>query len=158
MAADLIHTRAFPMRHHPQDLRKGGNSSWPANMLPRSRVDQSIKFSTSKPDAFFGYLYDENSTWSFEERAILGHRAAATYIEPTNRVILPFLTFEIKSETTDGSMYAAENQMVSNSGVQSVIGHRWLIQQACPKGRLRDHGCVAFGVATTPLHAAFYAL
>ena len=87
--------------------------------------------------------------------AVVDHRTAQPYAQPTRENLFPFLMLEIKSEATGGGLYAAENQAVG-SGVHSVSSLRWLLEQAFPGDTPKPANAVAFTGAITPRMAVFY--
>jgi hypothetical protein len=89
--------------------------------------------------------------------AVVDHRTAQPYTQPTRETLLPFMTFECKSDATGGSLYVAENE-AAGSGVHIVASQRWLQRQAFPSKVLAATDAVAFVAAVSPRTAVFYAV
>ncbi|KAL8709386.1 MAG: hypothetical protein Q9220_005880 [cf. Caloplaca sp. 1 TL-2023] len=151
-ASDMIGTKAFPMdRRH---ISEGRNIQWTTNALP-SNPEYPYQLSAPKPDRHYGYSLSRVSEWTDQEMAVVDHRTAQPYAQPTRENIFPFLMLEVKSEATGGVLYAAENQAVG-SGVHSVSPLRWLLEEAAPAKAPKTADVVAFTRAISPRAAVFY--
>ncbi|MCJ1464048.1 hypothetical protein MMC07_002658 [Pseudocyphellaria aurata] len=151
-ASDIIRTKAFPMdRRH---ISEGRNVQWTTNALP-SNPEYPHQLTAPKPDRHYGYPLLRMSEWTDKEMAVVDHRTAQPYAQPTRENIFPFLMLEVKSEATGGVLYAAENQAVG-SGVHSVSSLRWLLEEASPAEAHKTTDAVAFTVAVSPRAAVFY--
>ena len=153
-ASDLIETEAFPVKR--PGIAEGRNVQWSTDALPFN-PQYSHQLSAPKPDRHYGYPLGHKSSWTDQEMAVVDHRTAQPYTQPTRENLFPFLMFEIKSEATGGVLYVAENQAVG-SGVHSVGSLRWLLTQAFPSKAPKSTDAVAFAGAVTPRAAAFYVL
>ena len=151
-ASDIITTKAFPMKH--RQIAEGRNVQWTTNALP-SNPDYPHQLSAPKPDRHYGYPVAHLSKWTDKEMAVIDHRTAQPFTQPTRENMFPFLMLEVKSEATEGVLYAAENQAVG-SGVHSVNSLRWLLEQASPAEVPKSTDVVAFTVAVSPRAAVFY--
>lgn len=91
--------------------------------------------------------------------AVVDHREALPYSQPSKEVLFPFYMIEIKSEASGGTLYVAENQAAS-SGTQSVRARRWLHSQANPSRILSTTDAIAFTAAVSQrmvvLHVHWY--
>ncbi|SLM35686.1 hypothetical protein LPUS_00410 [Lasallia pustulata] len=94
-------------------------------------------------------------SWTDAEIAVVDHRTAQPYTQPTRENLFPFYMLEIKAEPTGGVLCAAENQAVG-SAVHSVELLRWLLSKALPSEVLKATDAVAFAAAVTPRAAVFY--
>ena len=151
-ASDIIGTKAFPMdRRH---ISEGRNIQWTTNALP-SNPEYPHQLSAPKPDRHYGYPLSRMSVWTDKEIAVVHHRTAQPYAQPTRENMFPFLMLEVKSEATGGVLYAAENQAVG-SGVHSVSSLRWLLEEASPAEAPKTTDAVAFTGAVSPRAAVFY--
>ena len=153
-AADLIETKAIPLKRG--GIAEGRNVQWSTDALP-SNPKYPHQLSAPKPDRHYGYPLGHKSDWTDEEMAVVDHRTAQPYTQPTRENLFPFLTLEIKSEATVGVLYFAENQAVG-SGVHSVESLRWLLTQAFPSKVPTATDAVAFTGAVSPRAAVFYIL
>jgi hypothetical protein len=150
--SDLLETKPFPMRR--RGIVEGRNVQWSTDALP-SNPKYPHQLSAPKPDRHYGYPLGHKSEWTDEEMAVVDHRTAQPYTQPTRENLFPFLMLEIKSEATGGVLYVAENQAVG-SGVHSVGSLRWLLAQAFPSEVRPPTDCVSFTGAITPRLAIFY--
>ncbi|KAL8846621.1 MAG: hypothetical protein Q9221_008301 [Calogaya cf. arnoldii] len=156
-AGDLIDTDAFPLER-PGSIAEGRNVQWSTEALPTNpRYPRQL--SAPKPDRHYGYPVGRKfeAGWADEEMAVIDHRAAQPYTQPTRDNYFPFVALEFKSEATGGSLYVAENQGVG-SGVHMVASRRWLLKQAHPSKGLADTDAVAFVAAISPRTGVFYAV
>ena len=153
-ASDLIETKAFPVKR--RGIAEGRNTQWSTDALP-SNPKHPYQLSAPKPDRHYGYPLGRKSDWTDEEMAVVDHRTAQAYTQPTRENLFPFLMLEIKSEATGGVLYVAENQAVG-SGVHSVASLRWLLTQAFPSEVPAATDAVAFTGAVSPRAAVFYIL
>ena len=151
-ASDIIETKAFPMKR--RQIAEGRNVQWTTNALPVN-PDYPHQLSAPKPDRHYGYPLARKSEWTEKEMAVVDHRTAQPYAQPTRENLFPFLMLEIKSEATGGVLYAAENQAVG-SGVHSVNSLRWLLEQAFPADTPKTTDAVAFTGAVSTRAAVFY--
>ncbi|KAL8652819.1 MAG: hypothetical protein Q9210_002456 [Variospora velana] len=156
-AGDLIDTDAFPLER-PGSIAEGRNVQWSPEALPTNpRYPRQL--SAPKPDRHYGYPVGRKfeAGWADEEMAVIDHRAARPYTQPTRDNYFPFMALEFKSEATGGSLYVAENQGVG-SGVHMVASRRWLLKQAYPSKDLASTDAVAFVAAISPRTGVFYAV
>ena len=152
--SDLIETKAFPVKR--RGIAEGRNVQWSTDALP-SNPNYPHQLSAPKPDRHYGYPLGHKSDWTDEEMAVVDHRTAQPYTQPTRENLFPFLMLEVKSEATGGVLYVAENQAVG-SGVHSVESLRWLLRQAFPSEVPAATDAVAFAGAVSPRAAVFYIL
>ena len=125
----------------------GGNSLWPRAALP---YNQSYGFpiSTPKPDYHLGYDTGMKSGFSAEQAHVIDHPQARPYTQPGTGNVLPFLTVELKSEATGGTLYHAENQ-AAGSGTYAQRAMEWLLDQANAPQENRQTDTVTFSMAGT---------
>lgn len=156
-ASDLIDTDAFPLEL-PGSIAEGRNVQWSTEALPTNPRYQR-QLCAPKPDRHYGYPLGRKfgAGWADEEMAVIDHRAAQPYTQPTRDNYFPFLALEFISEATGGSLYIAENQGVG-SGVHIVASRRWLLKQAFPSKDLAATDAVAFVGAISPRTGVFYAV
>ena len=152
VASDLFDTKAFPLKR-PR-IAEGRNVQWSTDALP-SNPKYPHQLCAPKPDRHYGYPPGRKFDWSGEEVAVLNHRTAQPYMQPTRDNVCPFLTLEFKSEATGGVLYVAENQGVG-SGVHIVASQRWLQNQAFPGKELAATDAIAFVGAVSPRMGVFY--
>ncbi|KAL9134499.1 MAG: hypothetical protein Q9175_004315 [Cornicularia normoerica] len=105
----------------------------PASQRPRQSSNSKYLFAlpAPKPDRHYGYPNGQDSDWTDSEVAVVDHRVARPYTQPTRESLFPFYMIEIKSEATGGTLYVAENQ-AAISGAHSVHSLLWLRSQADP--------------------------
>ncbi|KAI9674972.1 MAG: hypothetical protein M1817_001378 [Caeruleum heppii] len=151
-ATDLIGTKAFPVKR--LGIAEGRNVQWTIDPLP-TNSDYPHPLSAPKPDCHYGYPLGHKSNWTRAEMAVVDHRTAQPYTQPTRENLFPFYMLEIKAEPTGGVLYVAENQAVG-SGVHSVESLRWLLSEAFPSEVPKATDAVAFTAAVTPRIAVFY--
>ena len=151
-ASDLIGTKAFPVQR--RGIAEGRNVQWTTEPLP-TNPNYPHRLSAPKPDRHFGYPLGQKSDWTDAEMAVVDHRAAQAFTQPTRENLFPFYMLEIKAESTGGTLYIAENQAVG-SGVHSVESLRWLLSEAFPSEVPSASDAVAFTGAVTPRAAVFY--
>ena len=151
-ASDIVETKAFPVKR--RGIAEGRNVQWSTDPLPSNPL-YPHQLSAPKPDRHYGHPLGHKSDWTREEMAVVDHRRAQPYSQPTRENLFPFLMLEIKSEATGGVLYVAENQAVG-SGVHSVESLRWLLKQAFPSQVPATTDAVAFTGAVSPRAAVFY--
>ena len=135
----------FPVRR--LGLNLGGNNQWStATLAPNP--DFPIGISTPKPDYHLGYANNHTAGFTAKQAFVLSHPYAKPHLKPGTDNALPFLTFELKSEATGGSLYVAENQ-AAGSGTCSLRAVRWLLDQtgSAHSNKLKD--TVTFSIAAT---------
>ncbi|CAF9903479.1 MAG: hypothetical protein GOMPHAMPRED_000295 [Gomphillus americanus] len=123
--AQIIYTAMIP--RCPAKLAFGGNSRWSTSALPRNPVYMQ-PISAPKPDWHIGYCEDDED-FSTEAMSVVHHHLARKYTMPATGTILPFITVELKSEGTGGTLLHARYQAAS-SGTCAVESVRWLYKQA----------------------------
>ena len=151
-ASDLIGTKAFPVKR--RGIAEGRNVQWTTDPLP-TNPDYPHQLSAPKPDRHYGYPIGHKSDWTDAEMAVVDHRTAQPYTQPTRENLFPFYMLEIKAEPTGGVLYVAENQAVG-SAVHSVESLRWLLSEAFPSEVPEATDAIAFTGAITPRAAVFY--
>lgn len=151
-ASDIIDTKAFPLNR--PGIAEGRNAQWSTDALPANRK-YPHPLSAPKPDRHYGYPLGRKFDWTAEEMAVINHRTAQPYTQPTRDNLFPFLALEIKSEATGGVLYAAENQ-AAGSGVHIVSSQRWMLKQAFPSKDPGAIDAVAFVGAVSQRTGVFY--
>ena len=141
----FITSSMFPVHHSGISL--GGNSPWPRTALPYD-PDFGYPISTPKPDYHVGYEIGKKSGFSAQQAHVINHPYARPYTQPGTGNCLPFLTLELKSEATGGTLYHAENQ-AAGSGTYSLRAMEWLLDQAKASQTTRQTDTVAFSIAGT---------
>lgn len=151
----LFRTLMFPIDH--TGIAEGGNTPWNTIALPND-PDYEYSLAAAKPDAYLGYSRGQQSGWSTSQYNVISHPRARPYTQPGRGNTFPFLMFEVKSEATGGTLYAAENQ-AAGSGSQSVNALSWLLQEAQKIG-LSDtdlmKDTVSFSFVMSHREAVFY--
>ena len=141
----FISSPMFPIDH--PGLSLGGNSPWPRAALPYDQ-DYGYPMSTPKPDYHLGYNPGMDSGFSKQQLHVVDHPYAKPYTQPGTGNILPFLTVELKSEATGGTLFHAENQ-AAGSGTYCQRSMEWLLDQAKASQNLRETDTVAFSMSGT---------
>ena len=156
-AGDLIKTDAFPLER-PGSIAEGRSVQWSTDALP-TNPRYRRQLSAPKPDHHYGYSVGRKfeEGWADKEMAVIDHRAAQPYTQPTRDNYFPFLSLEFKSEATGGSLYIEENQGVG-SRLHIVASRRWLFQQAFPSKAIAATDAIAFVGAVSPRTGIFYAV
>jgi len=126
----LLRTPMFPIDH--TGIAEGGNTPWNTIALPND-PEYENSLAAAKPDAYLGYSRGQQSNWSASQHNVISHLRARPYTQPGRGNTFPFLVFELKSEATGGTLYAAENQ-AAGSGSQSVNALSWLLREAQKSG------------------------
>lgn len=151
----LLRTLMFPVDH--PDIAEGGDRSWNTIALPNNSK-YGYSPAAAKPGAYLGYSHGQRSRWSTSQSNVITHLRARPYSSPGGGITFPFLIFELKSEATGGTLYAAENQ-AAGSGSQSVNALSWLLQEAQKCG-LSDtdlmQDTVSFSIVMSDREAVFY--
>ena len=140
---NFMSSAMFPVTR--PNLGHGGNSPWPRAALPYD-PDYGYGISAPKPDYHIGYAVGKKSGFSARQAHVLDHPQAQKYTQPGTGNILPFITVELKSEATGGTLFHAENQ-AAGSGTYSVRAMEWLLDQA--KAESKPVDSVAFSIAAT---------
>ena len=148
----LLDTPMFPLDR--PGLALGGNSQWPSAGLP-TNPEYSNHVALPKPDFHVGYSIGRRSEWSSREADVIDHQHALPYTQPGTGNRLPFLTLELKSEATGGTLWHAENQ-AAGSGTFCVKAMQWLLGQATALGTSSMVDTVAFSVSATARQVVFY--
>ena len=141
----LITSSMFPV--HQPGISLGGNSPWPRAALPYDQ-DFGYPISTPKPDYHVGYETGKKSGFSAQQAHVINHPYARPYTQPGTGNCLPFLTLELKSEATGGTLYHAENQ-AAGSGTYSLRAMEWLLDQAKASQTTRQTDTIAFSITST---------
>lgn len=141
----FITSSMFPV--HQSGISLGSNSQWPRAALPYDQ-DFGCPISTPKPDYHVGYETGKKSGFSAQQAHVINHPYARPYTQPGTGNYLPFLTLELKSEATGGTLYLAENQ-AAGSGTYSLRAMEWLLDQAKASQTARQTDTVAFSIAST---------
>ncbi|KAJ8126652.1 hypothetical protein O1611_g6986 [Lasiodiplodia mahajangana] len=150
--AKLMRTEMFPFDR--PGIVEGGKSPWSTIALP-DNPDYQYCISVPEPDAHFGYPTYQRSCWSTSQSNVITHPMARPYTQPATGNIFPFVSVEMKSEATGGTLYVAENQ-AAGSGTHCVNSLLWLLRQA---GMYNDSiriNTVAFTIAISQRLAVFY--
>ena len=141
----FIHSQMFPAQRPGVSI--GGNSQWPTAALPYD-PNYGLHMATPKPDYHVGYTPGIDSGSSKNGRGVIDHPYATAYTKPGTGTALPFLTVELKSEATGGTLYQAENQ-AAGSGTYSLRAIDWLLEQAKASQASRQTDTIAFSLAGT---------
>ncbi|KAI4156526.1 MAG: hypothetical protein LQ340_000195 [Diploschistes diacapsis] len=141
----FVSSAMFPVQQPGISL--GGNSRWSRAALPYDK-DYGYPISTPKPDFHVGYTPGIKSGFSKQQRHVIDHPYASPYTQPGIGNILPFLTVEIKSEATGGTLYHAENQ-AAGSGTYCQNSMEWLLDQAKASQKTKQTDAIAFSISAT---------
>ncbi len=152
--SDITKTLAFPIER--PGLAEGRDTTWSTKPLP-TNPRYSYGLPAPKPDRHYGYPTGQESEWTDEEIAVVDHRVARPYTQPTRENLFPFLMIEVKSEATGGTLYTAESQ-AAVSGAHSVHALRWLLSQACPSRTLSSTDSVVFTAAVSQRIVVFHVI
>lgn len=152
IASDLIETKAFPLKR--SGIAEGRNVQWSTDPLPTNPT-YPHQLTAPKPDRHYGYPLGRKFDWTDEHMAVIDHRTAQPYTQPTRDNVFPVLALEINSEATGGVLYVAGNQGVG-SGAHIVASQRWLLRQAYPSKVLAATDAVAFVGDVSPRTGVFY--
>ncbi|KAL9591956.1 MAG: hypothetical protein Q9179_007199 [Wetmoreana sp. 5 TL-2023] len=126
----LLRTLIFPIEH--VGIAEGENTPWNTIAL-LNNPEYEYNLAAPKPDAYLGYSRGQQSCWSTSQYNVTSHLKARPYAQPAKGDTFPFLIFELKSEATGETLYAAENQ-AAGSGFHSVNALLWLLQEAKKSG------------------------
>ena len=107
VVADILSTSLFPI--NAPGVAEGRDLPWSTKPLPRNR-GYTYSLSAPKPDRHYGYPTPLTSTWSMEELSVADHPQIKPYSQPTRSNIFPSRLIELKSEATNGTVYAGEGQ------------------------------------------------
>ena len=151
VVSNLLNTPMFPLDR--PGLALGGNSQWPSAALP-TNPDYPHPVALPKPDFHLGYPIGRRSEWSSREAAVVDHPHALPYTQPGTGNRLPFLTLELKSEATGGTLWHAENQ-AAGSGTCCVKAMEWLLSQAYAL-QPGSTDTIAFSASATARQVVFY--
>ena len=141
----FVSSPMFPV--HQPGIGLGGNSPWPRAALPYN-PDFGFPISTPKPDYHVGYDTGIKSGFSAQQANVINNPQARPYTQPGTGNILPFLTVELKSEATGGTLYHAENQ-AAGSGTYSQRAMEWLLDQANDSESNRQSDTATFSITGT---------
>lgn len=141
----FINSQMFPAQR--QGVSIGGNSQWPTAALPYD-PNYGLHMAAPKPDFHVGYTPGIDSGFSKNGRGVIDHPYATAYTKPGTGTALPFLTVELKSEATGGTLYQAENQ-AAGSGTYSLRAIDWLLDHAETSQVNRQTDTIAFSMAGT---------
>ena len=141
----FINSHMFPVQR--QGISVGGNSQWPTAALPFD-PEYGLALSAPKPDYHVGYTPGIRSGFSKSQSHVIYHPYATPYTKPGTGNVLPFLTVELKSEATGGTLYQAENQAAKN-GTYSLKAIDWLLDEANASQTKTQLDTIAFSMAGT---------
>lgn len=150
--SNLISIELFPVRR--LYIGKGGATMWLTDALPYNPI-YGHPLTAPKPDYHYGYPAGQKSKWTSEQGAVVDHPFASPYTQPGRGNNFPFLALELRSESTGGTLWHAENQ-VAGSGSYCVNAMRWLLKQASPTQVIPVTDCVAFTSCITHREMVFY--
>lgn len=150
--SDITKTLAFPVER--SGIAEGRDTLWSTKPLP-SNSKYSYALPAPKPDRHYGYPTGQDSDWTDSEIAVVDHRVARPYAQPTRENLFPFFMIEIKSEATGGTLYAAESQ-AAISGAHSVHALLWLRSQADPLRTRLSTDSVVFTAAVSQRNVVFH--
>jgi hypothetical protein len=132
---------------------KEGNLAWNIDCVPNNE-NYAYAITTPKPNIYLGY---SDNAWTMEERAVFDNPVAIRVTRPARRSLFPFLVFELKSESTGGTLWHAENQ-AAGSGACCVNILRWIFDKAyesqTPSSSVLD--TIAFSVCATHRNLLFH--
>ena len=142
---NFVTSSMFPV--HQPGVALGGNSLWPRAALPYD-PNYGYPISTPKPDYHVGYAVGKQSGFLPQQAHVIDHSYAQKYTQPGTGNSMPYLTVELKSEATGGTLWHAENQ-AAGSGTYCVKAMEWLLEQAKASENATEIDTVAFSIAAT---------
>lgn len=148
----LMNSPLFPIQQ--RSLGVGGNSQWPVDALPYNQT-YGIPLSPPRPDVHVGYPRGLDAPWSDKQGRVVDHPFAKPYTQPATGSSLPFLTVELKSEATGGTLWHAENQ-AAGSGTYCVKAMQWLMQHGDSSEDPSMLDTVSFSCAANARQVVFY--
>ena len=123
---NFVTSSMFPV--HQPGVALGGNSLWPRAALPYD-PNYGYPISTPKLDYHVGYAVGKQSGFSPQQAHVIDHSYAQKYTQLGTGNSMPYLTVELKSEATGGTLWHAENQ-AAGSGTYCVTAMDWLLEQS----------------------------
>jgi hypothetical protein len=120
---ELVSTQLLPITR--DGVEKASCLTWNTERLPKDE-ESGWSITAPKPDIYLGYA---NDVFAKNERRVVVHPAAVRVTRPTTRSLLPFLVFELKAESTGGTLWHAEN-LAAGSGSSCVNILRWIFEEA----------------------------
>ncbi len=152
IVSDLTKSLAFPVER--SGIAEGRDTLWSTKPLP-SNPKYLFALPAPKSDRHYGYPNGQDFDWTDSEVAVVDHRLARPYTQPTRENLFPFFMIEIKSEATGGTLYVAENQ-AATSGAHSVHSLLWLRSQADPSRTRSSTDSVVFTATVSQREAVFH--
>ena len=125
MVSDILKTPLFPLE--APGIAEGRDILWSTKPLPRN-PDYPYGLPAPKTDRHFGFPTSQDSDWTVQELAIADHPKVRPYSQPTRENLFPSYLVELKSEATNGTIYAGEGQ-VALGGVHRVSSLLWMLDQ-----------------------------
>ncbi|MCJ1478738.1 hypothetical protein MMC13_007422 [Lambiella insularis] len=128
MVSDLLKTSLFPL--DAPGIAEGRDIIWSTKPLPRN-LDYPYALPAPKTDRHFGFRTSQDSDWTVQQLAVADHSKVRPYSQPTRENLFPSYLVEIKSEATNGTIYAGEGQ-VALGGVHRVSSLLWILDHVDP--------------------------
>ena len=149
IVSDILKTSLFPF--DAPSIAEGRGILWSTKPLPRN-PDYPYALPAPKTDRHFGFLTSQDSDWTVQELATADHPRVRPYSQPTRENLFPSFLVELKSEATNGTIYAGEGQ-VAVSGVHRVRSLLWMLDQVDPSRTPSSADALAFSAVVTQREA-----
>lgn len=150
--SEIIKSPLFDLEY--PTLTEGGNTLWTKQPVPRN-PNAPFPILIPKPDKHFGFPLVIDSDWSEEELSAAEHPIARPYIRPSRENICPCLMIEVKSEATNGNLYAAEAQ-AAGAGAHRIASLLWLLDVVDPDRKRTSTDALAFTSVVSQREAVVY--
>ena len=144
----ILSSPMFPLNRYP--VGQGGNTMWKqTDAIPNNGI-YPHPISQPKPDVHVGYPLNDECHWTSVQKAAADHSSVIPYSQPARGNRYPWITFELKSEATGGTMWHALNQ-AAGSGSYCVNTLIKLLGKHFPTENLPITHTIAFTFGITPL-------
>ncbi|EXJ82481.1 hypothetical protein A1O3_06294 [Capronia epimyces CBS 606.96] len=144
----------FDLDYYPTLTEGGGDTPWTRQPLP-SNPEASVPILTPEPVKHFGFPLALESEWSDEELGVAEHPFTQPYTQPSRENMFPCLIFELESEATKGSLYAAEAS-AAGAGAHRVASLLWLLDVVEPGRERACTDALAFSSVVSQRQAVAY--
>lgn len=149
--SDIVKGPLFPLEH--DELEEGRDLLW--STLPirgggKSKYPYALP--APKTDRHYGFPTTRTSTWSWDELGAADHTVVRPYSQPTRENIFPSFLFEIKSESSRGTLYGAEGQLAL-AGYHCVRSWLWVLDHVASKRERKATDAMVFSCAVSQREA-----
>lgn len=149
MVSDLLKTPLFPL--DDPGIAEGRDILWSIKPLPRN-LAYPYALPAPKTDRHFGFRTSQDSEWPVQELAVADHPNVRPYSQPTRENLFPSFLIELKSEATNGTIYAGEGQ-VAVSGAHRVSSLLWMLDQIDPSRTRSSADALVFSAVASQREA-----